>query len=191
MLRCCVCLSVCVSATRAQRELSNFLFFGKPLRITFAKVKSDVISKLDGSFQAKLKRKGPAEDNRPKKGTAQPAAKKQKLAKAAAAGTEGAAPAAAAAGAPPASAVVAASNEPPPPPHRILFVENLPPQANDMMLSMLFQQYAGYKEARVISGKGVAFVEFIETFQAAAAMDALQAFKITATHLMKITFAKK
>ena len=63
--------------------------------------------------------------------------------------------------------------------------------ANDMMLGMLFQQYAGFKEARVIAGKGVAFVEFEDIFQAGTAMEALQAFKITATNLMKITFAKK
>ena len=112
----------CFAATRAQRELSNFLFFGKPMRVTFAKAKSDVLAKLDGSFQQRAKRKGP-EDNRPKKGSAgQPAAKKQKV-KAA----EAAPAAAVAAPVQPAAAMVV-SNEPPPPPHRILFVENLPPQ---------------------------------------------------------------
>jgi hypothetical protein len=120
--RCASAVGVPLSATRAQRELSNFLFFGKPMRVTFAKAKSDVLAKLDGSFQQRAKRKGP-EDNRPKKGSAgQPAAKKQKV-KAA----EAAPAAAVAAPVQPAAAMVV-SNEPPPPPHRILFVENLPPQ---------------------------------------------------------------
>lgn len=56
---------------------------------------------------------------------------------------------------------------------------------------MLFSQYPGFVNARVIPGKQVAFVEYNEVFQAAAAMEALQGFKITTTHLMKISFAKK
>jgi len=174
------------SATRAQREMSNFLFFGKPMRVTFAKAKSDVIAKLDGSFQQRQKRKA-GDDGRPKKGTAgQPAAKKARVAQPANAAAASAAATPAASAAPSAS-----SNEPPPPPHRILFVENLPPQANDMALSMLFQQHPGFTEARVIGGKGVAFVEFVETHQAAQALEALQGFKMTAQHSLKITFAKK
>ena len=179
------------SATRAHREMQNFLFFGKPMRIAFAKAKSDTIAKLDGTFQARAKRKAADEAaGKPKKG--QPQAKKQKTdaekKKAAAAAPAGAAGAVAAA-AP--AAPVAAPTEAPAPPHRILFVEHLPSAANDLMLGMLFQQYPGFKEARVIGGKGVAFVEFEEVFQAATAMEALQGFKITPTNLMKITFAKQ
>jgi len=157
------------------------------MRITFAKAKSDVISKLDGSFQQRQKRKAGADDGRPKKGSANaPAAKRQKTQTTPAPAAAAAAPAAA-----PAPAAAALNQEPPPPPHRILFVENLPAQSTDLMLSMLFQQYPGFTEARVIHGKGVAFVEFSEVFQAAAAMDALQGFKVTQTNLLKITFAKK
>lgn len=189
---CAVCCAVlCVAATRAQREMNNFLFFGKPLRVTFARTKSDVLAKLDGTYAQRQKRKGPEVDTRPKKGTKDASAKKQKV-KGADAAAAGAAAAASAAGAPAAFAPPsAASLEPPPPPHRILFVENLPAAATDLMLTMLFQQYAGFKEARVIAGKGVAFVEFLETHQAIPALEALQGFKVTADNLMKITFAKK
>ena len=46
-------------------------------------------------------------------------------------------------------------------PNPILFVENLPEQATEMMLSMLFQQFPGYKEVRLVPGKkGIAFVEY-------------------------------
>jgi hypothetical protein len=37
----------------------------------------------------------------------------------------------------------------------------------------------------------IAFVEFENELQSAAAKDALQGFKITPTHAMKISFAKK
>lgn len=113
------------AATRAQRELQNFLFFGKPMRIAFAKQKSDVIAKIDGTYQQRTKRKATEEAGGKKKGTTQSAAKKQKTgeAKPKAAAPAIAAPAAAAAPTQP-----AVPTEPPAPPHRILFVENLPPQ---------------------------------------------------------------
>lgn len=172
--------------------MNNFLFFGKPLRVTFARTKSDVLAKLDGTYAQRQKRKGPEVDTRPKKGTKDANAKKQKVKGAADGAAAGAAAAASTAGAPAGSfAPSAASLEPPPPPHRILFVENLPPQSSDVMLAMLFQQYPGFKEARVIAGKGVAFVEFLETHQAVPALEALQGFKITQDNLMKISFAKK
>jgi len=45
---------------------------------------------------------------------------------------------------------------------------------------------------RLIPGKaGIAFVEYGDEFQSKSAMDLLQNFKITPTHLMQISFAKK
>ena len=35
-------------------------------------------------------------------------------------------------------------------PNQILFVENLPDQVNEMMLSMLFQQFPGFKEVHAL-----------------------------------------
>jgi len=78
------------------------------------------------------------------------------------------------------------------PPNRILFVENLPPEANQLMLQVLFQQYQGFQEARLVPGKpGIAFVEYQDLYQAGTAMTTLQNFKITPTHLMKISFARQ
>jgi len=78
------------------------------------------------------------------------------------------------------------------PPNKILFVENLPEQASDMMLSMLFQQFPGFKEVRMVQGKqGIAFVEFENEVEASVAMSSLQHFKITPTHLMVVNYAKK
>jgi len=78
------------------------------------------------------------------------------------------------------------------PPNKILFVENLPEGCTDLMLQMLFQQFPGFKEVRMVQGKqGIAFVEFENEVEGSIAMNGLQHFKIIPTHLMVISFAKK
>lgn len=78
------------------------------------------------------------------------------------------------------------------PPNQILFLTNLPEETNEMMLSMLFNQFPGFKEVRLVPNRhDIAFVEFSTELQSSAAKEALQGFKITPTHAMKITFAKK
>merc|ERR1711980_26725 len=78
------------------------------------------------------------------------------------------------------------------PPNHILFLTNLPEETNELMLSMLFNQFPGFKEVRLVPGKhDIAFVEFESDTQAGVAKDALQGFRITATRAMKITYAKK
>ena len=82
--------------------------------------------------------------------------------------------------------------EAPAPPNNILFVQNLPHQTTAMMLQMLFCQYPGYKEVRMVEAKpGIAFVEYGDEMQSTAAMQGLQAFKITPENPMLITYAKK
>jgi len=44
-------------AARAVREMNGFNFYNKAMRVTFAKTKSDIISKADGSFSHRPKRK--------------------------------------------------------------------------------------------------------------------------------------
>lgn len=78
------------------------------------------------------------------------------------------------------------------PPNQILFLTNLPDETNEMMLSMLFNQFPGFKEVRLVPGRhDIAFVEFATEIQSGAAREALNGFKITPTHSMKISFAKK
>uniref|UniRef100_A0A3B4AKT4 U1 small nuclear ribonucleoprotein A n=1 Tax=Periophthalmus magnuspinnatus TaxID=409849 RepID=A0A3B4AKT4_9GOBI len=78
------------------------------------------------------------------------------------------------------------------PPNHILFLTNLPEETNELMLSMLFNQFPGFKEVRLVPGRhDIAFVEFDNEVQAGAAREALQGFKITQTNAMKISFAKK
>jgi len=44
------------SATNAMRSLQNFTFYDKQMKITYAKSKSDVISKMDGTFVPRTKK---------------------------------------------------------------------------------------------------------------------------------------
>ncbi|XP_036011331.1 U1 small nuclear ribonucleoprotein A-like [Mus musculus] len=78
------------------------------------------------------------------------------------------------------------------PPNHILFLTNLPEETNELMLSMLFTQFPGFKEVRLVPGRhDIDFVEFDNEVQAGAARDVLQGFKITQNNAMKISFAKK
>jgi U2 small nuclear ribonucleoprotein B'' len=57
---------------------------------------------------------------------------------------------------------------------------------------MLFQQFPGFVETRMIEAKpGIAFVEFESSAKSAVALGGLQGFKINPTHSMTLTYAKK
>merc|ERR1712029_757588 len=139
------------SAVAAIKSMQGFPFYDKPMRIAFARQDSDLISKLKGTFTERPK-KAPTESKKAKKRAAK--------AEAAAQGRGG----------PMGDA----------PPNQILFLTSLPEETNEMMLSMLFNQFPGFKEVRLVPGRhDIAFVEFENEIQSAAARDALQGFKIT------------
>lgn len=78
------------------------------------------------------------------------------------------------------------------PPNNILFLTNLPPETTEIMVQVLFAQFPGFKEARLIPGRyDICFVEFENEFQAGSAKDSLQGFRITPNNAIKITYAKK
>ncbi|KAK7165798.1 hypothetical protein R3I93_005773 [Phoxinus phoxinus] len=159
------------AATNALRQLQGFPFYNKPMRIQYAKTDSDLVSKMRGTYGDKEKKK-----EKKKKALEQASNLNKK----------------------PTGSV---NNQPPPPatvqvpdnpPNYILFLNNLPEETNEMMLSMLFNQFPGFKEVRLVPGKhDIAFVEFESETQAGVAKDALQGFRITATCAMKITYSKK
>lgn len=229
------------SAAKALSEMQGFNFYGNEMEVAYARLKADVVSKGDGSFvprpkrKPEKKRKGGGKKGKDKKGKEGKVKKEKKLKKEEEDVKREAAPevereeepaparpeheqhnAAMAEedeeeeeetvvqGPPlPPPVVVAPVAQHPPtpapvqreqeaPPNRILFVERLPVQCNGLMLDMLFQQYPGYKEARLVPGKpGIAFVEFGDHLQSTKAIQALQDFKITPTNRMKITFARQ
>lgn len=181
------------AATQAVRQMQGFPFYEKPMMISYANSKSDAVAKLDGSYEAKdkaeraSKRKAERDERKEAKkaGLANPKEVDEVGAATPAVGEAVAAAPVERKKAPPSAPTVALPNQ-------ILFVENLPDQVNEMMLSMLFQQFPGFKEVRLVPGKaGIAFVEFENDVQSGTAMQGLQNFKITPTNLMKITYAKR
>lgn len=182
------------SATNALRSMQGFPFYDKPMRISYSLKDSDLIAKIKGTFV-----------ERPKKKKPEPEKKKKKKAGAEAAAAAPAQQAPGPGGRPMPGQPMPNMGVPPPgahpaqgahipeqPPHHILFLTNLPEETNEMMLSMLFNQFPGFKEVRLVPGRSdIAFVEFENEIQATTARDALQGFKITPANAMKISFAKK
>ena len=76
-------------------------------------------------------------------------------------------------------------------PHRILFAQNLPEACTDQMLASLFQQYAGFQEVRMVSGKGLAFIEFQDVVQAGIALQQLNGFQLSATDTLNLTYGNQ
>ncbi|XP_057473213.1 U1 small nuclear ribonucleoprotein A-like [Actinidia eriantha] len=176
------------SATNALRQMQGFPFYDKPMRIQYAKTKSDIIAKGDGTFVPRERRKRHEERGRKKK--------EQHDANQAGMGLNpayaGAYGASLLSQIPYMGGAKSAVPEAPAPPNNILFVQNLPHQANQMMLQMLFCQYQGFKEVRMVEAKpGIAFVEYENEMHSTVAMQGLQGFKMSPENPMLITYAKK
>jgi len=170
------------SATTALRQMQNFPFFDKQMKIQYAKVKSDLIAKLQGTFVEREKRPRPEKAQKEKKEKKRPP-KKNKV------DTESKEEEGKDTSAPTSLPVPQPKAQPP---NHKLFIQNLPEQTNAMMLQMLFQQFPGFKEVRMVPGnKGIAFVEFGNELEAGVALSGLQNFKVTPSHSMVISFAKK
>jgi len=152
------------AASEALRSMQGFPFFDKPMRIQYAKTDSDVVAKIKGTFVERQKK--PIEKIIPKK----KGVKAVDLP----------------------SATGPAGPVPDQPPNAILFLTGLPEETNDMMLQMLFGQFPGFKEVRLVPGRpDIAFVEYEDEMQSTSAKNNLQGFKLTPTVPLRITFAKK
>jgi len=198
------------SATNSLKSLQGFPFYNKPMRINYAKTKSDVVAKGDGTYVERPRKTIKREDLRKGK-TAAPATTTAPVAETKKVATATAAAAAAA----PAAAQPSVTqksiqdrigwnpqqtpNAPKAPqrglgvaePNRTLFVENLPLEATDTMLSMLFRQYPGFQEVRLIPGRNVAFVDYQNEYQAGMAMQGLQGFAMTPEVNLQLSYARK
>jgi len=167
-----------IAATNAMREMQNFTFFEKPLVIQYAKDKSDAIAKIDGTYLPRDKKAKLKEDKKRKAEgppESEPVAKRQEV-------EVPVAPKRASVPTPDLSA----------PPNKNLFVQNLPEDVTEGMLIPLFQALPGFLEVRLVPGnKGLAFVEFMNEIQSAAAMVELQGFRIDNSHQLVISFQKR
>lgn len=186
------------SASNALKSMQGFPFHGKPMRIQYAKSDSYSVAKMKGTYVERPAAPKYSEDRKKKKDSKDQHRISPQVMQ------PGLLP-----GIAPGSMVqslvsnVFSSQQPitpvpvPPenadaPPNQILFLTNLPSETNELMLTMLFNQFPGFKEVRLVPGRhDIAFVEFESEDLSAVAKMQLQAFKITPTHAMKITFAKK
>jgi len=74
--------------------------------------------------------------------------------------------------------------------NKILFCEGLPEATTAQMLTLLFKQFPGFAEVRMVEAKpGIAFVEFESELHSGAALAGLNGFKISQQHALAITFA--
>ncbi|CAN7979255.1 unnamed protein product [Ixodes persulcatus] len=144
------------SATNALRSKQGFPFYDKPMRIQYSKTDSDALVKMTSTY-VETQRKRPAAD-----GEAAPKKSKEKKA------PQHVASATVAVAGPhlqsqPMMMMMAPGammgSLPEQPPNQILFLTNLPEETNEMMLSMLFNQFPGFKEVWLVPGRhDIAFV---------------------------------
>lgn len=166
-----VVFSDVAAATNAKNTMQGFPFFDKPIRIEFARTKSDAVAKLDGSYKPDKDRKKKGEAAR------ETLIKRGESKRAAVAGPAGAMP---------------VGPEGTAPPNKILFAQNLPEATTGQMISMLFQQYPGFLEVRMVDARpGIAFIEFDSDLSSTTAMAGLQGFKITPDKAMMLSYAKQ
>lgn len=115
------------SASNALRSMQGFPFYDKPMKIEYAKTDSDCVAKQKGTYVERPKLPKSEEPKKKKKKT----------------GPQDANPLLQ--GGIPQSALMEQ------PPNNILFLTNLPEETTEMMLTMLFNQFPGFKEGWSIS----------------------------------------
>ncbi|KAG7637949.1 U2 small nuclear ribonucleoprotein B'' [Arabidopsis thaliana] len=176
-----VTFSEVTAAGHAVRQMQNFPFYDKPMRLQYAKAKSDCLAKAEGTFVPKdKKRKQEEKVERKREDSQRPNTANGPSANGPSANNGVPAPS------------FQPSGQETMPSNNILFIQNLPHETTSMMLQLLFEQYLGFKEIRMIDAKpGIAFVEYEDDVQASIAMQPLQGFKITPQNPMVISFAKK
>lgn len=147
------------TATAAKKKYDGFIFHDKPLRIQFAKTKSDATAALEGNLEEHKRKR--VEEKRLKHGLEEePESKKKKKS--------------------------ARSDQSKPrkeenlEPNNVLFIENLPKdiEKSTELIENLFSNYEGFKRLKLVGEKGVGFVEYETIEQATVAKDGLQLWKV-------------
>ncbi|KAL7549097.1 hypothetical protein ACHAWF_012370 [Thalassiosira exigua] len=192
-------LSAATAAIQAER---GFVFFGRPLMVNYAKEVSDRIAKRDGTYGAKTKEKRAMKRKMEESGENGSTAKKMAPSN----------PAVITSVNDPTSILRQPGTVPPPPPmptstetggtnapggiqasstpSSLLLAKDLPGECNDMMLAMLFRQYSGYKEVKMV-GEGIATIEFGSENEATSALKGLKGFKLTTSSTLDLTYAER
>eukprot|EP01084_Bolivina_argentea_P120173 213000_1 len=149
------------SATAAMQQMQGFPFYGKPMKIAFSREESELHQKRVGTWKPKK----PSTSKRQKadKGnTAQPVAEMEDE-----------------------EEIVSNLEEQP---NKLLYVSDVPTEVTQEVLTVLFQQYHGFKEARLAPPH--AFIEFGDAMQASLVLRSLRGYKLTPTYSLKLNFAR-
>ena len=159
-------------ATAAKLNLDGFEVYGKGIRVSYARTKSDAVAKMEGSWKA---------DGRSRQ------VRYDELGAGDAYGTDGKASQSRGDGTVGCSAGdVEVGN-----PNKTLFVEGLPEGTKEEMLKVLFGQFPGYTGGRMVPGKvGMAFVDFKDVGSSGIALQGLQGFQIGVGSVLRLTYAK-
>ncbi|KAJ6254281.1 u1 small nuclear ribonucleoprotein a [Anaeramoeba flamelloides] len=151
------------SAATAMKKLQNTIFNQNPLKISFAKTPSYEVMRRNGSgFQFKrTRRKINQERSKRRKQLEKEQSEKPSQ--------------------------KSVENETP---TSILFLENLPEDANIEFINILFENFKGFVQSRLIPNQsGYAFVEFSNESDAQEAKKNMNNFKLPGDILLKISFA--
>ena len=161
-------------ATSAKLNLDGFEVYGKGIRVSYARTKSDAVAKRDGSWKP---------DGR---------TRQVRYDEIGAGGAGGATMATTTAGSRGAGGAETSSGDVDVgAPNTTLFVEGLPEGTKEEMLSVLFGQFPGYTGGRMVPGKvGMAFVDFKDAGSAGIALQGLQGFQIGVGSVLRLTYAK-
>jgi len=169
-----ICFKDITSATNAMRSMQSFPFYDKQMRIQFAKTKSDVLAKLDGTYVERSKRVKREDDDEEEDST-----KKMKVDEADESEE-----------APPQQPPVVEMDEAEP--HSILFLTALPEGVTQEMLKKLFSQFPGLKDIRMVpSRQDIAFIEYEDVNQATVAKNELSNFRMSKTYQLQVNYANK
>jgi RNA recognition motif-containing protein len=77
------------------------------------------------------------------------------------------------------------------PPNTTLFLQNLPDDTNEIMLTALFGRFDGFKEVRMVPGrKGIAFVEFEQLEGAIGAKEGMGGM-VLEDKIVKVTYQRQ
>jgi len=178
-------------AKSALNGMQGTMLFYKPMRIQFAKFKSYVHARADGTFEAEKAR--------------QEALKAEKRARPRLTRRQQGAQLLLAQPGPPAGLGIGGGATLLPMvapqltpggelslPNRILFVQNIPADYSSDALHALFAKFTGFLEIRtVLTKKDIAFVEFQNDSFANSARIALDHYPIQPDHVLHVSFAKK
>ena len=166
------------SATAALNAEQDFVFFGRELKLSYAREKSDRIAKRDGTYVPKAKRRKQEDKKKQALATVAEGNRTSITENNDTPGTEAVPP-------PPPPSQAGDSS----PPSHILLATDMPADVTELVLSLLFRQYDGFVEVR-LPRQGVAFIEFDTEPHATLALERLNGFQLTKTNSLKLAYGK-